>query len=1458
MRNWNIVLWNAHSFISPQKHAQLIHLPEHITFVAITETHMDINTKHPYIPNFPYMIHRPHSAYSNGVALYARQPITIRNHIHGSCPNTLYAETTGPSGQPIIIGVIYSNHNGKNGSSFPINDTIDTVRNAISTNKDVIIVGDWNCHSIDWEPMRSSIDPYGDQLAQFIQHHGLTILNNQYAGSRHISTYRRGIGTKVIDLALTNCPHLFSNCITNDTSIDLVSDHHPVTIIGRTDGNHHSAHQRTLRPRWNMEDADWVLYQSLFTADNVAVSNAIDIINATNNDNTIPKVEGMDTIWRTITDILTDIVHQCVPQRPQHIHQYHNSWFGRIHHTKHLLTNYRTATQRWYRYRADLDHQRVAYNSDTWHKLRKEMNDARDTWSTTIKNAKKDDWYDRCDKINKMKHGQNDTNSSGFNWAAFNATKSTATRANLRSIIDANGQLPVSDDVAVNNYAAHLAKTCSISKDLHYDIDHHSHVTRRVKAMAKQYLNSKGGNDMDYTMDEVKYVFDMSNPKSAMGPDCISANFLRYATPDLIYMFTVALNYSWRNSVLPIDWKIADVCVLHKAGAPVDTASSYRPISLTSIVVKAFERLILQRLIRTVNSDAISETQSGFRRDHCTMDNLYHLWSNVQQHHTTKDSPFYAAFIDYRAAFDSVWHDGLLYKLARAGVSGRAWLWIRDYLTNRRIRVVNNGVSSDWHHITAGVPQGAVLSPLLFIIYINDLTHDGGNDMNDLKYADDVVIWNKVHTRDGVIRSLHNIIHWSYMWKLQVNGNKSGIVRFISPHKSYHRSYDNIKPITIKLSQFHWYKPHTNGTAAPSVTFNFVEQYKYLGVIFAANGSWVQHGNAVAEKAAIAANMVQRIIHRNRLPGVITIRTLIRTTVLPIITYGWPVWRPTVTMIQRYHSIIIRPLRTVLGLPRTAPTLPLLVEVAIPAINHMYHQYTIRFFNRLNALPVGHLNRSLFTLVKWNWKRVSKNSIDFKVVDVHDRGAPLINRIAAAIKHLVVAPDKYNDIVYNNWTTCKHQWTNDKVVHLLALQASRRDWIASGTAKHLQQLWSHVPIDKPYMPLYLSADDRQTAAIRCRIRMDRTTVKHAIARHGSYAGNIICERCDMNIGEDIHHYLYHCTNADTVKARGDAKYMHQLTIPSVDYKEARPDGHTTNNIIIAFTDGSSHRDGRTGAAAVISVPTHDTNPHHNAQRIWWRSNGNNNIYMHTANSYQKLTESLSNPYQILVGSLSNPYLYHVDNIHHAHIYTCTMPIDRGTNNIGELYAIAIAINTISHIINTHAHTISHDIVIVTDSQYCIAALCHDRTTNQHTNIIADLRQRIITLMNYGRRRVYFTWMRGHHGYAGNEAADHYAGVASSASRTYVNPPAANIAPTPINITPTPIDSTPTPTYRLRNTPTPMPDHVPIANDSHPQYDIPHYNDICAVQPPSCSNTHMTRILNHTARYLKHLYAAHSI
>src|SRR6185312_6746162 len=185
--------------------------------------------------------------------------------------------------------------------------------------------------------------------------------------------------------------------------------------------------------------------------------------------------------------------------------------------------------------------------------------------------------------------------------------------------------------------------------------------------------------------------------------------------------------------------------------------------------------------------------------------------------------------------------------------------------------------------------------------------------------ADDIVTWNTQHTRIAMASSLCDIMRWCYKWKLVINSKKSGVMMFVSSRQKKLIYHQNTRPIVINYAEQKWYTPHSDGTVAPVITFTFVQQYKYLGVIFTPNLSWSAHADSVITKAKVAANMIQRIIRRDRPPGVIAIRTLVLATVLPIITYGWPVWRPSAAHFDMFLSILIRPLRTVLGLPRTAP-----------------------------------------------------------------------------------------------------------------------------------------------------------------------------------------------------------------------------------------------------------------------------------------------------------------------------------------------------------------------------------------------------------------------------------------------------------------------------------------------------------------------------------------------------------
>ena len=149
------------------------------------------------------------------------------------------------------------------------------------------------------------------------------------------------------------------------------------------------------------------------------------------------------------------------------------------------------------------------------------------------------------------------------------------------------------------------------------------------------------------------------------------------------------LNHSWSTGELPKSWLRAHVCPIFKGrGSPPNLPKSYRPISLTSVLVKLLERMLLARLLRFLEGrNFFSRFQSGFRSGHSTLDQIYRLIDRVQSAFSSH-SYVSVAFLDIVAAFDTVWHPGLLYKLFRAGIQGRAFRWIRAFLSDRKLRVI--------------------------------------------------------------------------------------------------------------------------------------------------------------------------------------------------------------------------------------------------------------------------------------------------------------------------------------------------------------------------------------------------------------------------------------------------------------------------------------------------------------------------------------------------------------------------------------------------------------------------------------------------------------------------------------------------------------------------------------------------------------------------------------------------
>ena len=187
-------------------------------------------------------------------------------------------------------------------------------------------------------------------------------------------------------------------------------------------------------------------------------------------------------------------------------------------------------------------------------------------------------------------------------------------------------------------------------------------------------------------------------------------------------------NLSLQTGIVPESYKEGNVCSIFKKDDP-SLLSYYRPITLLNSEDKGFERLVFKYLYNHLrDNNILTSLQSGFIPGYSTVNQLTYLYDTICQA-LDNGKEVRAVFCDISKAFDRIWHAGLIHKLEAAGVTGAVLNWFRSYLSDRKQRVVLPGASSDWIYILAGVPQGSILGPLLFLLYINDIVNDIGANL---------------------------------------------------------------------------------------------------------------------------------------------------------------------------------------------------------------------------------------------------------------------------------------------------------------------------------------------------------------------------------------------------------------------------------------------------------------------------------------------------------------------------------------------------------------------------------------------------------------------------------------------------------------------------------------------------------------------------------------------------------
>lgn len=375
-----------------------------------------------------------------------------------------------------------------------------------------------------------------------------------------------------------------------------------------------------------------------------------------------------------------------------------------------------------------------------------------------------------------------------------------------------------------------------------------------------------------FHVDGISSLIDNLKLSSSAGVDNINSKVLKNTKDISAAYLCLLFSQSLSTGTIPHDWTVGRVVPIYKSGDK-NSPLNYRPISLTSVPCKIMEHVIYTEIMKFLDSNKyFHPSQHGFRKGFSCETQLAAFLHDL---HTNLDTNLQtdAIFLDFAKAFDKVPHQRLLLKLSLANVHPDVLRWIEAFLNNRSQFVFINNSTSDSLRVTSGVPQGSVLGPLLFLIYINDLP--GHVTCNIRMFADDCVIYKTITNTSHQISlqaNINRLQQWCDCWLMTLNPAKCKVVTFSRRRNPLSYSY-SINNISLE--------------ASPS--------YKYLGVTLTKDLSWNAHITNVISSSNKSLGFLKR--HLKQAPKHVRLLAY-QTIIRPKLEYACAVWSPHQTYLS--------------------------------------------------------------------------------------------------------------------------------------------------------------------------------------------------------------------------------------------------------------------------------------------------------------------------------------------------------------------------------------------------------------------------------------------------------------------------------------------------------------------------------------------------------------------------------
>ena len=362
----------------------------------------------------------------------------------------------------------------------------------------------------------------------------------------------------------------------------------------------------------------------------------------------------------------------------------------------------------------------------------------------------------------------------------------------------------------------------------------------------------------------------LSNLKihKATGPDGIPGRLLKLCANELASPFTLLFQVSLDTGTIPQDWKKAKIVPVFKKGDK-GKVENYRPISLTSIPCKLLEHIIHSSVMDHFDKfQIIDDAQHGFRQKRSCESQLITTLRDFSNCLNNKEQ-IDAILLDFSKAFDKVDHQQLLLKLHQYGIQNSLFAWLKTFLSDRTQTVVVDGQESLAKPVISGVPQGTVLGPLLFLVYINDISKNLSSKTKIRLFADDSLLYRTISSKQDTIelqKDLDILQKWESDNSMEFHPDKCQVLRITNKRK----------PITS------YYPIH-------SIQLQITDSAKYLGVTIDSNLKWTKHYDNICSKANSTLAFLGRNLYCCPRP---VKEACYKALVQPVLEYGCCVWDP--------------------------------------------------------------------------------------------------------------------------------------------------------------------------------------------------------------------------------------------------------------------------------------------------------------------------------------------------------------------------------------------------------------------------------------------------------------------------------------------------------------------------------------------------------------------------------------